>query len=113
MPSILVPRAGLGNERQVDWIRQLAEALDVVASGHTRSGGEVTLTANDTTTTVTNPFVANGCHVGLTPTTANAAAELGAGGCYVSARSGGVSFTITHANNAQTDRTFTYEIRVL
>jgi hypothetical protein len=37
--------------------------------------------------------------------TANAAAEVGAGTIYISAVSHR-SFTITHANNAQTDRTF-------
>jgi hypothetical protein len=43
----------------------------------------------------------------LFPRTAHAAAELAAGGCYVSAVGSG-SFTLTHANNAQTDRTFSY-----
>ena len=42
-------------------------------------------------------------------TTANAAAEVGAGGMYVSAQGDG-SFTVTHANNAQADRTFDYTV---
>jgi hypothetical protein len=41
------------------------------------------------------------------PTTANAAAELGNGTLHVSARAKG-SFTLTHANNAQPDRSFDY-----
>ena len=43
----------------------------------------------------------------LFPKTAHAAAEFAAGGCYVSAV-GKQTFTVTHANNAQADRTFFY-----
>lgn len=94
-----------------EWIAKCAEALDLLADGFTRTGGTVTLTANAASTTVTNRKVSNAAHITLTPTTANAAAELAT--MYVSARTQGASFTITHANNAQTDRTFTYEIRVV
>ena len=45
----------------------------------------------------------------LMPTTANASAEQGAGTIYVSARAK-QTFTLTHANNGQTDRTFKYAI---
>jgi hypothetical protein len=41
--------------------------------------------------------------------TANAAAEVGNGTIYVSAVTNG-SFTLTHANNSQVDRTFRYAI---
>jgi hypothetical protein len=41
------------------------------------------------------------------PTTANAAAELAT--MFVSSR-GKQTFTITHANNGQTDRTFKYVV---
>ena len=43
------------------------------------------------------------------PTTANASAEQGAGTMFVGPRAK-QSFTITHANNAQTDRTFAYSV---
>ena len=43
------------------------------------------------------------------PTTANAAAELGNGTLYVSARAKG-GFTLAHANNAQGDRAFGYAL---
>ena len=43
------------------------------------------------------------------PTTANASAEVGAGTIYVSARAK-QTFTLTHANNGQTDRTYKYAI---
>jgi hypothetical protein len=41
------------------------------------------------------------------PTTANAAAEMD--GMFVSSR-GKQTFTITHANNSQSDRTFKYVV---
>ena len=53
------------------------------------------------------PNCAPTAQVFLFPKTAHAAAELAAGGCYVSAVAAG-TFTLTHANNAQTDRTFAY-----
>jgi len=66
---------------------------------------ELTLTANAGTTTLTDPRICATSSVSLSALTANAAAEIGAGTLYVSARADG-SATITHANNAQTDRTF-------
>ena len=45
----------------------------------------------------------------LQAVTANAAAEVGAGTIYVSAKAQG-SFTVTHANSATADRTFAYRI---
>lgn len=67
----------------------------------------VTLTANAASTTITDARIRFDSFIGFQPTTANAAAELGAGTLYVddSGRVNG-SVTITHANNAQTDRTF-------
>jgi hypothetical protein len=75
----------------------------------TMFAGDVTLTANAATTVVSVLAMAASAHVFFSPRTANAAAEIGAGTMYVSARSKW-SFTITHANNAQTDRTFSYQI---
>ena len=43
------------------------------------------------------------------PKTANASAEQGNGTIFISARANG-SFTITHANNSQTDRQYGYII---
>ena len=94
-----------------EWCRKLAEAIDLMANGQSRTVGSVTLTASTTTTTVTDKRITPSSHIPFTPTTANAAAEIGAGGMYVSARTNATSFVITHANNSQTDRTFTYEIR--
>jgi hypothetical protein len=44
------------------------------------------------------------------PTTANAAAEIGNGTLYVSSRDK-QQFTITHASNTQSDRTFGYVVQ--
>lgn len=73
---------------------------------------EVTLTANAASTTVTSTreVVSPDSVLHFDALTAHAAAELAAGGMYVlgaNRRAG--SFDITHANNAQTDRTFRWE----
>ena len=87
--------------------RQIITAIRQLIQGRNNATGSVTLTASSATTTVNNVRInANGA-IFLTPLTANAAAEQGAGGLYVSDVSGG-SFELTHANNAQTDRTFAY-----
>lgn len=75
--------------------------------GHLGNVGTVTLASSATSTVVTDFRVGPHSFIGFMPITANAAAELGAGTLYVSSR-GGETFTITHANNAQTDRNFVY-----
>ena len=69
-----------------------------------RLKGEVTLDGGESSTTVSNEFITADTVIVLTPRTANAAAEA----AYVSDVSRG-EFTITHANNAQTDRTFFWQ----
>lgn len=66
--------------------------------------GEVTLAASTTTTTVTHRGVSTNSIVHLMALTANAASE---GVSKLIAPTKG-QFVITHANNAQTDRTFRY-----
>ena len=90
------------------FIRQLSAAVRRLFDGKLNSTGEVTLTASTTTTTVTDQRVTSTSFIGLMPKTANAAAALGT--THVSARTNSGSFTLTHANNAQADRTFTYVI---
>jgi hypothetical protein len=88
-------------------------ALQALANGRSNATGTVTLRAGQTTTTVSptdanNPGainVAPQSAVFLEAKTAHAAAERAAGGLYVSAV-GKQTFTITHANNAQADRSF-------
>jgi len=71
--------------------------------------GSCTLTANQTTTVVSNTNIQTNSRIILHPTSANAAADFAAG-MYVSAKTAGASFTITHPNNANADKTFDYII---
>lgn len=88
----------------VAWSQQLDRTVGPALERN--RGGTFTLAANVTTTTVSDGRARKGMRVlGLTAQTANAAAALTT--TYVSAVADG-SFTVTHANNAQTDRTFTY-----
>ena len=90
---------------------ELARVLLGVMQGKLNNISEVTLTANAASTTVTDSRISNQSYIDFMPTTANAATELAAGTMYVSARDGdNGTFTITHANNAQTDRSFTFVI---
>lgn len=79
-----------------------------LCKGRSNAIGTVTLTANAAATTVPAPTCSDTSHVLLTPLTAHAAAELGNGTLYVNA--GREIFTITHANNGQTDRAFGFYI---
>ena len=92
-------------------IRTLAEVLNRALRGGLNNSGTVTLTASAASTTLTDARIGYDSAVHLTPTTANAAAEIGAGTLYIaeSGRANG-SVVITHANNAQDDRTFRFTI---
>jgi hypothetical protein len=81
-------------------IRQLAE-------GSTNALSTVTLRAGFTTTVVADVLATLDSHVDLCPLTANAAGALA--NTYVSSRAKG-TFTLTHANAATTDRSFSYRI---
>lgn len=82
--------------RIVAVVRQLIE-------GRSNAVGIVTLTASAASTVVTAPNCGPMSAVFLMPTTANAAAIVAA--MYVSAVAAG-SFTVTHTNNANADKTF-------
>ncbi len=86
------------------------KVLNVEGVNSVGFSASVTLTANQATTVVSNSDVRSGSRIILFPTTANAASEIGNGTIYISAKTTGTSFTITHANNGQADRTFDYII---
>ena len=86
-------------------LTKFAFAIQQLAAGRSNAVGSVTLTANATETVVTGVNIGADSYPFFVPLTANAASEIGAGTMYVSARTAG-SFTITHTNNAQTDRDF-------
>lgn len=88
-------------------LTKLTLAINELASGRSNATGTVTLTAGAATTTATAPTCAAGSVPMLAPATANAATELGNGTLYISTVGKG-SFTIAHANNGQSDRTFLF-----
>lgn len=87
--------------------RLIIDVLNLLIDGKTNAIGQVTLTANAASTAVTDLRVGADSRILLMPTTANAAAALTTS--YI-ATVGKQTFTITHANNAQTDKTFKYAI---
>lgn len=86
--------------------RKLARKVNDLLQGRINCTLDVTLTANAASTTVTDARISASSFLFWMPRTANAAAEIGNGTLYVSARTNG-SATLAHANNAQTDRDFT------
>lgn len=98
------------HQDQKTWTRLIAESVVGIMNGKTNNVGTFTLTANQATSTITDKRLGEDSVILWVPMTANAAAEIGAGGMYVSTITAGTSFVITHANNAQTDRDFRYVI---
>lgn len=92
------------------WLRESARALSTLIT-RANAVAEITLTANAGSTTLYHPTLSYYSFVGFMPQTANAAAEIGAGTIYVAqATMVEGSCVITHANNAQADRTFRVKI---
>ena len=87
--------------------RRIAEAANSAMDGHINARGTVTLTASTTTTSVTDYRVHEDSVILFEPVTANAATELYGATMRVTSK-GKQTYTITHANNAQTDRDFLY-----
>jgi hypothetical protein len=86
---------------------KIVRAVRELFEGRSNAVGAFTLVASATSTTVTAANCGAGSSVLLTPTSAQAATEVGNGTIYVSTVANG-SFTVTHANNSQADRTFLY-----
>lgn len=84
-------------------LRILIGAIRQLADGRSNVAGQVTLRANQTTTTVSNAAIPAGCFPVISPASSDAAGEWGGGSIYVSSVANG-SFVITHANDASTSR---------
>jgi hypothetical protein len=84
---------------------QLSTTVNEMLKGRANNVGEVTLTENVTTTTISDIRIRQTMTAVLIPRTANAAAAMT--NVYISAVADG-SITLTHANTATTDRTFDY-----
>jgi len=78
-------------------------------AGRSNRTGSFTMRINNATTVVTAKNCGAASVITLTPTTANAATEYGAGTWYISAKAVG-SFTVTHVNSSTASRTFDYAI---
>ena len=88
-------------------IRRLYEVMQAMRRGKLENVTEITLTANAATSTLSFKGLSPQSVVVFDPKTANAAAELYGGTMYVlTANRGNDTWTVTHANNAQVDRTF-------
>lgn len=97
------PVAPESMQNEVEHRRKLAQAANLALGGKMNAVTQVTLTAGATTTTLTDKRIGAYTFIGFSPLTANAAAAQA--GLYVSSQVNG-SATLTHANNAQADRTF-------
>lgn len=87
--------------------RRLYEVVSRIMAGKIDAVTELTLTANSATTTFNYVGLSPQSVVVFDPKTANAATEFHGGTMYaLTANRGNDQWTITHANNAQTDRTF-------
>jgi len=95
--------------KATDFERSITSVINNLMKGKSNNTGSVTLTANAGTTTVTlaTGLLTPDTIILFMPTTAHAATEFGAGTMYVSSVTT-TTFVITHVNNAQTDRTFSY-----
>src|SRR5882724_10550325 len=88
---------------------RIVSAIRQLIAGRSNAAGRVTLAANAASTVVAAPNCAAACEILLFARSANAAAEVKNGTVYVLAADvANKSFRITHANNAQTDRIFSY-----
>lgn len=96
-----------------EWCRRLAKQSNLLLRGKTNNYGTVTLTANVAVTTVSESVgrLGSSTVIVLTPSTATAATEFGAGTLYVSSVDViNEKFIITHVNSAVTTRTFNYAL---
>ena len=89
--------------------REVAFVVNNLLEGKINSTGTVTLTASATSTVVSDRRVGANSLIFFMPQTANASSEMASGGMYVSSR-GKQTFTITHPNNANADKTFGYVV---
>lgn len=91
-------------------LRRIVTAVRELWEGRSHAAGSFTIDADAGTTTVTAMNCAPTSQVFLQAKTATAAAEIAAGGIYVSSIGQG-QFVVTHSNDPDDTRTFSYAIR--
>jgi hypothetical protein len=109
MPFLGMPDNPPSDDKLPEWRRQVNRFINSFLMGKTNNTSSFTLTANSATTTLTFAAGQLGQDTVITwaPTTANAAAAMA--NLYVSGRNvTSRTLTLTHANTATTDRTFSY-----
>lgn len=89
--------------------KAIADWMQTAAQGKLACVGNVTLTANATSTTVADVRAGQFSFISLTPITANAASAITAGNVWISTQ-GKKTFTIAHPTSASSDKTFRYAI---
>tara|TARA_Y100000310_G_C20501876_1_gene724415 strand:- start:618 stop:1001 length:384 start_codon:yes stop_codon:yes gene_type:complete len=95
----------------IEWVRDTTTILQGVLQGKLNATGTVTLDANSATTTISDIRIGADTVVILMPTSANAAADFGAGTFYLTyPNAANDAAVINHADNANTDKTFTYTL---
>lgn len=85
--------------------QKISEWAKQVNNGHIKNVGTLTLVASTVSTTVADSRVGGSSFIGLSPTTLNAASAMPT--TFISTV-GFQTFTLTHASNADANRTFTY-----
>lgn len=91
------------------WVKIIAAKVNQILRGRTNNVGEITLTANSATTTISVAIGVFGSKTAIVfdPTTSTAATAFGSGSMYVSTRSPDLgTYVITHPNTADADKTF-------
>lgn len=87
----------------------IAQAVQNILNGKINTVNEFTMTASASTTVVKDRRVGTNSVILVTPTTENAGGEVGFYFTSIGEPSGGIpSFTVNHATDSRSDRTFKY-----
>lgn len=88
--------------------QELSQGIQDLSLGRTNASGTFTCTANAASTVVTDARVQVGDYIIAFPRTANAASAIAS--LFIAAATVVGQFTVTHANNANADKTHAYLI---
>lgn len=102
------PKAPQNARLDEAFLKNVVKSLNLAIDGKLNCTGEFTCTANAGSTTIKNILCTENSMVLISPTTANAATEFGAGSIYIVSAAG--QFQVFHVNSATTARTFRYAI---
>mgnify|MGYP001580758607 CR=1 FL=1 len=95
--------------REESNVSRIVRSIRELWEGRSNAVGEFTLAANAAATVVSADNCGENSRIALTPRTANAAGALAT--TYITAANVVPGqFTVTHANNAQADKTFGYSL---